>query len=172
MIKRLLVSREEISRNVHALGERISADYRDKELVLIGVLNGGAVFMADLMREISMPVEIDYIAVSSYSNSSQSSGQIVLKKDTDVVIEGKHILIVEDLIDTGLTLKHLKEKFLSRNALSVKLCTIFDKPARRQVEIDIDYEGIEIPDEFVVGYGLDYAGKYRNLPDVYAIEPR
>lgn len=169
-IKEVLVSRTELQRKVQALGAQISEDYRGKELVLIGILKGGAVFMADLMREIVFPVEVDFMSVSSYGSGSASSGEIRLIKDIDTDIRGKHVLIVEDLIDTGLTLKHLKELLSSRGAQSVKICTILNKPSRRLVDIPVDYEGIEIPDAFVVGYGLDYAGKYRNLPEVWVVD--
>jgi hypoxanthine phosphoribosyltransferase len=166
MIKEVLIDREIINEKVIGLGKRISEDYTGKELVLIGVLKGGFMFMADLIREISIPVDIDFISVSSYGDSSKSSGVVRIIKDTDINITGKHVLIVEDLVDTGLTLNHLKQLFATRDPISVKICTAFDKPSRRKVDIKIEYEGMNIPDEFVVGYGLDYAGKFRNLPDL------
>lgn len=171
-IEKVLVSREVINEKVKELGRKISRDYEGKELVLVGVLKGGFVFMADLMREITIPVDMDLISVSSYGASTRSSGVVRIIKDVDISFGGKHVLIVEDLIDTGLTLRHLKELFNTRGPKSVKICTALDKPSRRKVEIEIEYEGIEIPDEFVVGYGLDYAGKYRNLPDVCTLSPR
>ena len=163
---KVLVSKEEIQRKTRELAERISRDYEGEELLLVGVLKGGFVFLADLCREITIPVSIDFISVSSYGNSTVSSGVVRILKDIDYDITGKHILIVEDLIDTGLTLTYLKDLFAAKHCASVKLCTILDKPSRRKVPLEIDYKGIEIPDEFVIGYGLDYAEKYRNLPDV------
>ncbi len=169
-IKSVLVSKEAIQAKVRELGKKISEDYKGKELVLVGVLKGGFVFLADLMREITIPVDMDFISVSSYGNSTKSSGVVRIIKDIDINISNKHVLIVEDLVDTGLTLNHLKELFSTRNPLSVKICTALDKPSRRKVEIEIEYGGIEIPDEFVVGYGLDYADKYRNLPEVCTLD--
>ncbi|MCX8129889.1 MAG: hypoxanthine phosphoribosyltransferase [Clostridia bacterium] len=170
-IKGVLVSREALNQKIKELGQKISQDYEGKDLVLVGVLKGGFVFLADLMREITIPVDMDFISVSSYGNSTRSSGVVRIIKDIDINITNKHVLIVEDLVDTGLTLKHLKELLNTRGPLSVKICTALDKPSRRKVEIDVDYEGIVIPDEFVVGYGLDCAGKYRNLPEVCTLDP-
>lgn len=170
-IQEVLVSREAIAEKTKELGRRISEDYKGKDLVLIGVLKGGFAFMADLMREITIPVDMDFMAVSSYGASTKSSGVVRIIKDIDINITNKHVLIVEDLVDTGLTLKHLTELLHTRGPLSVKICTALDKPSRRKVSIKIEYEGIEIPDMFVVGYGLDYAGKYRNLPEVCILKP-
>lgn len=170
-IKEILVSKEQIAKKVKELGLKISEDYKDEELVLIGVLKGSFVFLADLIREIMIPVDMDFIAVSSYADGTKTSGVVRLIKDMDISISGKHVLIIEDIVDTGLTLNHLKNLFSTRNPKSVKICAIFDKPSRRQVEINIDYKGIEIPNEFVIGYGLDYAGKYRNLPDLCILDP-
>ncbi|NMA35175.1 MAG: hypoxanthine phosphoribosyltransferase [Clostridiaceae bacterium] len=169
-IEEVLVSREQISEMVKRLGRRISEDYAGKELVLVGVLKGGFIFLADLMREISIPVDMDFIAVSSYGESTRSSGVVRIIKDIDLDVVGKHVLIVEDLVDTGLTLRHLKDLFNTRGPKSVKICTAFDKPSRRKVEIEVEYNGIEVPDKFIVGYGLDYAGRYRNLPDVCTLK--
>ncbi len=165
-IQEVLISKEQIRQKVIELGTKISMDYKDSELILVGVLKGGCVFLADLMREIHVPLEIDFISVSSYGDSSQSSGIVRIIKDIDINITGKNVIIVEDIVDSGLTLNYLKELFGTRHPESVKICTILDKPSRRKVDIQIDYDGFEIPDEFVVGYGLDYAGKYRNLPEV------
>jgi hypoxanthine phosphoribosyltransferase len=170
-IEGVLVSREVIQKKVKELGKQISQDYEGKELVLVGVLKGGFVFLADLMREITIPVDMDFISVSSYGDSTKSSGVVRIIKDIDINVTNKHVLIVEDLVDTGLTLKHLKELFYTRGPASVKICTALDKPSRRKVEIEVEYEGIEIPDKFVIGYGLDYAGKFRNLPDVCTLKP-
>ncbi len=162
----ILVSRDDLSRSAKELGKRISKDYEGKKLVLVGVLKGGFVFLADLIREISIPVETDFIAVSSYGDETKSSGVVKIIKDIDINVTGKDVLIVEDLVDTGLTLRHLKDLLRTRGPMSLKICTALDKPSRRKVDIEVEYEGIVIPDKFVVGYGLDYAGKYRNLPDV------
>ena len=163
---RVLVSREEIQQAVARIGAEITKDYEGKELFVIGVLKGGFMFMADLVREINLPLQLDFIAVSSYGSSTKTSGVVRMIKDIDKPLDGKHLLIVEDIIDSGVTLKYLKEMFATRGPLSIKACTIFDKPSRRKVEMKGDYVGIEIPDEFVIGYGLDYDGKYRNLPDL------
>lgn len=166
----VLVSRADLEQRVRELGAEISRDYEGKELVLVGILKGAAVFMSDLMREITFPVGVDYMSVSSYGNSSTSSGVVTIKHDIDTDIRGKHVLLVEDLIDTGLTLQHLQQLFLMREAASVRICTILSKPSRRLVDVPIDYCGIEIPDEFVVGYGLDYAEQFRNLPEVWIVK--
>ncbi|WP_379159739.1 hypoxanthine phosphoribosyltransferase [Paenibacillus sp. sgz5001063] len=169
-LKEILITKHELQQKVKELGTAIAQDYKGQELVLVGILKGGAVFMSDLMREITLPVGIDYMAVSSYGASATSSGVITIKKDIDTDIRGKHVLLIEDLIDTGQTLQHLRELFLMREAASVRICTILSKPSRRLVDVPIDYCGIEIPDEFVVGYGLDYAEQYRNLPEVWIVE--
>ncbi len=165
-IERVLISKEELDKKVKELASRISKDYEGKELVIIGVLKGGFIFLADLAREITIPVDLDFMSVSSYGNSSKSSGVVKIIKDVDTNIDGKHVLIVEDIIDTGLTLNHLVELLKTRGPLSVKICAALDKPSRRKAFVQVDYKGIEIPDEFVVGYGLDYGGKYRNIPEV------
>ncbi len=170
VIERVLISKEEMEENAKELGNRISKDYEGKELVIIGVLKGGFIFLADLARNISIPVELDFMSVSSYGDSSKSSGVVRIIKDVDTNIDGKHVLIVEDIIDTGLTLNHLVELLKTRGPLSVKICAALDKPSRRKVNVKIDYKGIEIPDEFVVGYGLDYSGKYRNIPEVCVLK--
>lgn len=168
---KVLVSKEIIKEKTIELAKKISEDYIGKELVLVGVLKGGFVFLADLMRYITIPVDMDFISVSSYGDSTNSSGVVRIIKDIDIDVTGKHVLIVEDLVDTGLTLSHLKDLFNTRGPASVKICTALDKPSRRKVKIQVEYNGIEIPDEFVVGYGLDFKGKYRNLPDVCILEP-
>lgn len=166
----ILVGREEISEKVKELGRRISEDYKGCDLVLVGVLKGAVVFLSDLMRELTIDVEIDFMAVSSYGNKTSSSGIVKIIKDMDISISEKHVLVVEDIIDSGLTLRHLKELLYTREPLSVKICSIFDKVERRKVDVGCDYQGIVIPDRFVVGYGLDLAGKYRNLPDLYIVD--
>lgn len=166
VVERVLVSREEIQKAVARIGAQITEDYRGKDLFVIGVLKGGFMFMADLVREIQIPLQLDFIAVSSYGSSTKTSGVVRMIKDIDKPLDGKHLLIVEDIIDSGVTLKYLKEMFATRGPLSIRVCTIFDKPSRRKVEMKGDYVGIEIPDEYVIGYGLDYDGVYRNLPDL------
>lgn len=169
-IERVLVSKQEISEMVKKLGKIISEEYAGKQLVVIGVLKGSFVFMADLIREITIPINMDFIAVSSYGDSTKTSGVVRLIKDVDLTLTGKHVLIVEDIIDTGLTLKYLKELIATRSPLSIKVCTAFDKPSRRKVDIEVEYSGKVIPDEYVVGYGLDYKGLMRNLPDLCVLK--
>ncbi|MBF8983540.1 hypoxanthine phosphoribosyltransferase [Lutibacter sp. B2] len=165
-IAKILFSQDDLDNKVKELGEKISKDYKDKELVLIGVLKGASVFMSDLMRSIDIPISIDFMAVSSYGLSTTSSGVVKILKDLDHSIEDKHVIIVEDIIDTGLTLHYICENLKSRKPKSLKICTLLDKPERRKVEMTVDYKGFDIPDEFIVGYGIDYAEKYRNLPYV------
>lgn len=169
---RVLVPREEIRKMVADLGARITNDYRGKELFLIGVLKGGFMFLADLVREIRIPVELDFISVSSYGSSTKSSGIVQLIKDVDVPLNEKHVIIVEDIIDTGLTLTYLKDLLSARNPLSVKICTAFDKPSRRKVDLKAEYTGITVPDEYVVGYGLDFNGILRNVPYLYVLDEK
>lgn len=170
-IKEVLFSTEALAARVRELGAEISADYAGKEILMVGVLRGAIVFMADLARAISRPVTIDFIAVTSYGASTQSSGVVRILKDLDEEVEGRHVLIVEDIIDSGLTLKYLYENIKSRKPASVRICTLLNKPSRRQAEVPVDYNGFTIPDYFVVGYGLDYAEKYRNLPYVGVLAP-
>ncbi len=163
---KVLMTEEEIKKMVARLGAEITRDYAGKKLFLICVLKGGFVFMADLVRAIDLPLEVDFIAVSSYGSSTKTSGVVRLLKDIDKPLNDKHVLIVEDIMDSGLTLNYIKSMFVNRNPLSVKVCTAFDKPERRKVDITPDYVGAVIPDEFVIGYGLDYDGILRNLPDL------
>ena len=167
---KVLISRDELKAKTKELAARISKDYEGKDLLLVGVLKGGFMFLADLSREITIDVNVDFISVSSYGNSTKSSGVVRILKDIEYDITDKHVLIVEDLIDTGLTLTYLKDLFAAKQCASVKICTIMDKPSRRKTPLEVDYEGIIIPDLFVIGYGLDYAEKYRNLPDVCVVE--
>ena len=160
-IKTVLVSEEELKAKVAELGAQISKDYEGKNLVLVSILKGSVVFMADLMRAVSIPCSIDFMVVSSYGGS----------KDLDGDLSGKDVLIVEDILDTGVTLSNLVPMLKMRNPNSVKICTILDKPSRRKADIQPDYEGFQVPDEFVVGYGLDYDEKYRNLPYVGVLKP-
>ena len=164
-IEKVLVSEEEIKEICERLGKQISEDYKNKKLFLVSVLKGAVVFMADLMRNITCDCEIDFMAVSSYSGT-KTTGVVKFKKDLDINPEGCDILLVEDILDSGVTLSYLKNVLLQRNAASIKVCAFLDKPANRQADITADYVGKEVPDEFVVGYGLDYNEKYRNLPFV------
>lgn len=164
----IVITRERIREMVTSLADRINADYAGKELLLVGVLKGAMIFLADLCRELTSPsVIIDFIIVSSYGIETQTSGVVLLRKDIDTDIEGRHVLIVEDIVDTGVTLNYLKNLFESRNPASFRICAAFDKPSRRIVELSADYVGMRIPDQFIVGYGLDYSSMYRNLPDVH-----
>lgn len=169
-IKKVLFSEEELSEKVTELGEKISKDYCGEDLTVVGILKGSNIFMGDLIRKIDIPLSIDFMVVSSYGQSTESSGIVKVIKDLEYSIEGKNILIVEDIIDTGLTLNYLKENLLRRNPKSLKICTLLDKPIRRKVDLIVDYIGFEIPDEFIVGYGIDFAEKYRNLPYVAALK--
>ncbi len=162
-VKEVLISEEKIINKVKELGEQITKDYKGKNLLCVGILKGSVLFASDLIREINLPLEIDFMAVSSYGSSTESSGIVRILKDLDESVEGKNILIIEDIIDSGLTLQYLLNNLKNRKAESVKVCTFLDKKERRIVDIVPDYSGYEIPDKFVVGYGLDFAGKYRNL---------
>lgn len=163
-IDRVLISEEELSKIVKELGAKITEDYKDKNLLLISILKGSVTFMADLMREINVPCNIDFMAVSSYGSGTKSSGVVKIIKDLDSSIEGKDLLIVEDILDSGRTLNYIKEILLARNPKSIRICTLFDKPERRDVNLYADYIGSKVPNEFIVGYGLDYNEYYRNLP--------
>ena len=162
----VVVSREQINERVRSLADRINADYAGKELLMVGVLKGAMIFLADLCRGLDIPVIIDFIIVSSYGIETQTSGVVLLRKDIDVDIAGRHVLIVEDIIDTGVTMHYLKSLFSARGPKSFKVCAAFDKPSRRKVNLTPDYCGFKLEDDFVVGYGLDFANMYRNLPDV------
>jgi hypoxanthine phosphoribosyltransferase len=162
-IGEVLVSTEDLERRVEELGGEISRDYEGRDLVMIGVLKGAVVFLGDLMRRLTVPCEIDFIAVSSYGSSTDSSGVVRILKDLEAPIEGRDVLIVEDIIDSGLTLQYLLRNLRARNPGSLEVCALLTKPERRRVELPIRYEGFEIPDRFVIGYGLDYAQRYRNL---------
>lgn len=165
-IQEILFSQENLATRVAELGAQITADYEGKNLTVIGILKGSNIFTSDLVRKIDLPLNMDFMAVSSYGNATESTGVVRILKDLERSIDNEHILIVEDIIDSGLTLKYLQENLQMRNAASVKICTLLDKPARRKEEVVIDYCGYEVPDEFIVGYGIDYAEKYRNLPFV------
>ena len=170
-IKEVLFSAEQLAKRIREMGKQITDDYEGKEILMIGVLRGAVIFMADLARAVEVPVAIDFMAVSSYGTSTSSSGVVRILKDLDEDVEGKHLLIVEDIIDSGLTLNYLVENLRSRRPASVKICTLLNKPERRKVDVPVEYNGFTIPDYFVVGYGLDYAEKYRNLPYIGVLKP-
>ena len=170
-IAKILVSREDIAKRVKELAELINRDYAGKPLLVVCILRGATIFFADLFRELTGDVEVDFIAVSSYGSGATTSGEVKMLKDFSSPVAGKHLLIVEDIIDTGVTLVYLKRLLEARGPASVKLCALLAKPSRRKVELKGDYIGFEIPNEYVVGYGLDYAEKFRNLPDVCVLAP-
>jgi hypoxanthine phosphoribosyltransferase len=170
-IKQILISEEELADKVKEMGKRISEDYQGKNLLMVSVLKGSAVFMSDLMRSITIPVTIDFMAVSSYGSGVKTSGVVKIVKDLDIELAGYDLLIVEDILDSGMTLEYLKGVLEGRGTRSVKIATLLDKPERRQVDVKSDYVGFEIPDMFVVGYGLDFNEKYRNLPFVGVLKP-
>jgi hypoxanthine phosphoribosyltransferase len=169
-VKEVLISGEEIQEKVCEIGARITQDYEGERLLLVGVLRGAVVVMGDLMRCIDLPCEIDFMDISSYGSGSSSSGVVRILKDLDEDITGRHVLIVEDIVDTGLTLSYLRRSLLARKPASLETFALLSKPSRRSVEFDVKYLGFEVPDEFVVGYGLDYAGSYRNLPDICVLK--
>ncbi len=165
----ILVQPDDLKRRVRELGEEISRDYADRDVLLIGVLKGAVFFLADLMRQIELPCEVDFMAVSSYGSATESSGVVRIIKDLDQSIDDRHVLIVEDIVDSGLTLQYLLRNLGARNPASVEVVALLTKPERRKVDIEPRYVGFEIPDKFVVGYGLDHAERYRNLPYVAAL---
>lgn len=159
-----LIGEEELQRRITELGEQISKEYEGKEIIILCVLKGGVMFMTDLAKRISAPLKMEFMAVSSYGNEYKSTGVVKIVKDLDEPIDGKHVLIVEDIIDSGRTLSYLKNILIGRNPSSIKICTLLDKPEQRVVDVEVDYVGFTIPDSFVIGYGLDYHQFYRNLP--------
>jgi hypoxanthine phosphoribosyltransferase len=169
-IDRVLITEAEIEKRIAEIGTAITADYQGKDLIVVCVLKGAFMFLSSLVKKIDLPVSIDFIAVSSYGSSTKSSGVVRFLKDLNESIEGRHVLIVEDIVDTGLTLHYLADNLLSRRPASVKICTLLSKPSRRQVEVEVDYIGFDVPDYFVVGYGLDYSEIYRNLPDICVLK--
>ncbi|TPR12200.1 hypoxanthine phosphoribosyltransferase [Apilactobacillus timberlakei] len=171
-ILKTLYSEEDIENACKRLGEQITKDYQGENPIVIGVLKGAIFFMTDIVRDIDLYMDIDFIDVSSYHGGTQSSGSIELMKDVDIDVNGRNVLFIEDIIDTGRTLKYLEDLLSDRGAKSIKVCTLMDKPEGRVVEAKADYVGLEVPNEFVVGYGLDYNGKYRNLPYVGVLKPK
>ena len=166
----ILITEENIKKRVSELGKKISIDYKGKEIVAIGILKGAWVFMADLVREIEIPVMCDFIGVSSYGDAAVSSERVKLISDIRIPIDGRDVLLIDDIIDTGFSIKFVKDYIESKNPAGIKMCVLLDKPSRRKEDIHVDYTGFTIPDRFVVGYGLDYAEKYRNLPYIAAIK--
>lgn len=170
-IDKILLEEKSISDRVKELGKEISKDYKDKNLLLVSVLKGSVVFMSDLMRAISIHCGIDFMVVSSYGSGTKTSGVVKIIKDLDINLEGYDVLLIEDILDSGMTLSYITNILKTRHPKSIKICTLLDKPERRKVKVSADYIGFEVPDEFVVGYGLDYDEKYRNLPYVGVLKP-
>ncbi len=169
-IGEILVQRDDLAHRVRALGERVSADYEGRDLLLIGVLKGAVFFLSDLMRRIDLPCEVDFMAVASYGDATESSGVVRILKDLDAPIEDRHVLIVEDIVDSGLTLEYLLRNLQGRGPASLEVCALLTKPSRRKTQIQAKYVGFEIPNRFVIGYGLDHAERHRNLPYVAALD--
>jgi hypoxanthine phosphoribosyltransferase len=170
-IAEILIPSERLRGRVRELATEVEADYRGKDLLMIGVLKGALMFMVDLARQVDLPLELDFMAISSYGTGTESSGVVRIIKDLDTNIEGRHVLIVEDIVDTGLTLSYMRENLLTRSPASLRICCLLDKRDARQTDVALDYVGFVIPSRFVVGYGLDYAEIYRNLPFVGVLKP-
>lgn len=171
IVERVLISEAEIHKRIKQLADQISQDYQGKTICLLCILKGGLMFLTDLSKHLTIPVTFDFIGISSYGHATQSSGVVRITKDLEDSIEGKHVLIVEDIIDSGLTLSYLIKNLASRNPASIKICTLLDKPENRKVEIPVDYVGFEVPNEFLVGYGLDFQELYRNIPYIFVLKP-
>ncbi|HAH78619.1 MAG TPA: hypoxanthine phosphoribosyltransferase [Ruminococcaceae bacterium] len=171
-IQEVLFSRDRLKEIVQKMGAQISKDYEGKNLLMVSVLKGSVVFLSDLMRAITVPCSIDFMAVSSYGSGVKTSGVVKILKDLDIDLKGYDVLVVEDILDSGLTLSYILELLQGRSPKSIRLCTLFDKPDRRTVPVQADYVGTVVPDKFIVGYGLDYAQKYRNLPFVGVLKPK
>lgn len=169
-VEKVLISENELASRIKEMGKAMTKDYKGKDLFVVGVLKGANIFMSDLIRKIDLPMNMDFMAVSSYGMSTESSGTVRILKDLDFSIEGKDVLIVEDIIDSGLTLKYLTRILMERKPASLKICTLLDKPDRRKVDLIVDYIGFKIPDAFIVGYGIDFAERYRNLPYVAVLK--
>jgi hypoxanthine phosphoribosyltransferase len=170
-VHKVLIDEQTLRARVAEMGAEISSDYAGKDILLVGVLKGAVFFMADLMRHLSIPCEVDFMAISSYGASTDSSGVVRILKDLDINIEGRHVLVVEDIIDSGLTLSYLMRTLEARAPASLQICALLTKPDRREIKVPVRYTGFEIPNEFVIGYGLDYAERYRNLPYVGVLDP-
>jgi hypoxanthine phosphoribosyltransferase len=167
----ILIGEEELQARIRDLGAELSVDYAGREVLLVGVLKGAVFFMADLMRSLTIPCEIDFMAISSYGASTDSSGVVRILKDLDINIEGRHVLVVEDIVDSGLTLSYLMRNLESREPATLEVCALLTKPSRREIDVPVKYIGFEIPNRFVIGYGLDFAERYRNLPYVGVLHP-
>jgi hypoxanthine phosphoribosyltransferase len=170
-VEQVLIDETRLQARIAELGEEISADYAGRDLLLIGVLKGAVFFMADLMRRLTVPCEIDFMAISSYGAATDSSGVVRILKDLDINIESRHVLVVEDIIDSGLTLSYLVRNLEAREPATLEICALLTKPERREIDVDVRYVGFEIPNRFVIGYGLDFAERYRNLPYVAVMHP-
>jgi hypoxanthine phosphoribosyltransferase len=170
-VSKVLIEDDAVAARVAELGAEVSEDYAGRDLLLVGVLKGAVFFMADLMRQLTIPCEVDFMAISSYGASTDSSGVVRILKDLDINIEGRDVLVVEDIIDSGLTLSYLIRNLESRNPASLEVCALLTKPARREIDVRVRYTGFEIPNEFVIGYGLDFGERYRNLPYVAVLNP-
>ena len=170
-VSEVLIDDETLQRRVAELGEEVSADYAGRDLLLVGVLKGAVFFMSDLMRNLTIPCEIDFMAISSYGDSTDSSGVVRILKDLDINIDGRDVLVVEDIIDSGLTLSYLMRNLEAREPASLAVCALMTKPERREIDVPVRYVGFEIPNRFVIGYGLDFAERYRNLPYVGVLDP-
>lgn len=164
-----LILKEDVEKRILELAKQIEKDYRDRDLLCVGLLKGSVIFLSDLVKNIDLPLLIDFMNVSSYGNETTSSGNVKILKDTDLDVKGKSVLIVEDIIDTGITLEYVISFLKAKGVADVKTCTLLSKPERRKIDVPVDYIGFEIPDKFVIGYGLDYAQKYRNLPYIGAV---
>lgn len=167
---KLLFSKEEIAKTVIRLAKEISADYANKKVVLIGVLKGAFVFLADLVRHLTIPVEIEFIRIASYGSQKESSGEIIVTKDVEISLEGENVLVIEDIVDTGLSLKFLVDHLCAQSPSSLKVCTLVDKKSRRDVEVQVDYTGFEMDEGFIVGYGIDFNEGYRALPEIFVVD--
>jgi hypoxanthine phosphoribosyltransferase len=170
-LSQILLSEAAIARRVAELGRQLQADYQEKEPLLVGILSGSFPFIADLVRAVNLPLEVDFMAVSSYGDRTSSSGVVRILKDLNSSIAGRHVIVVEDIVDTGLTLDYLYQNLQTRHPASLKVCALLDKREARKVEVEVDYVGFHCPNEFVVGYGLDYRGRYRNLPFIGVLRP-
>ncbi|HKT43671.1 MAG TPA: hypoxanthine phosphoribosyltransferase [Gaiellaceae bacterium] len=170
-VTEVLIEADALQQRVAELGEEVSVDYAGRDLLLVGVLKGAVFFMADLMRHLTIPCEIDFMAISSYGDSTDSSGVVRILKDLDINIEGRHVLVVEDIIDSGLTLSYLIRNLEAREPATLEVCALLTKPERREIHVPVKYVGFEIPNRFVIGYGLDFAERYRNLPYVGVLDP-
>ena len=168
----VLIPEEEIQKRIAEVGAQLSKDYEGEEVLMICILRGGVFFACELAKHLTVPVSMDFMCVSSYGKGMSTSGQVKIIKDLDTTIEGKDVIIVEDILDSGVTLSYLMDLLRARKPASIRLCTLFDKPARHKVDIHIDYKGMEVPNEFIVGYGLDYAEVYRNYPEIAVLKPQ